>query len=138
MPVLTDAARSSTAAESTIVIEYLDLHYPGPVRLLPADPDLAWLTRMWDRFFDNYVHHPMHPMQKIAADRLRPPAQRFGVAEAREPLRGAYAAASHELGSKRWMMGEEFGLADCAAAPALFYANVVDEIAPGNDNLKPI
>jgi glutathione S-transferase len=134
MPVLADDARGALAAESTIVVEYLDLHHPGRVRLLPADADAAWRTRMWDRFFDNYVEAPM---QKIVLDRLRPEGERdaFGVGEARRQLREAYEAAENEIGSKRWMMGEEFSLADCAAAPALFYANVVEPIGPGHDAL---
>ncbi len=64
MPVLHDEARNRTVAESTIIIEFLDAHYPGPTRFLPADVDRAWQTRMWDRFYDHYVQEPM---QKICA-----------------------------------------------------------------------
>jgi len=125
MPVLRDDARDCTVAESTIVVEYLDTHYPGATRLVPADPDAAWQTRMWDRFFDGYVQQPM---QKIVTDRLRPSGQgdAFGVEQARSQLHEAYAVLEGKLGAKTWMLGEAFTLADCSAAPALFYANTVE------------
>jgi glutathione S-transferase len=124
MPVLRDEARNQTVAESTIVVEYLDTHYRGSTRLLPADADLAWQTRMWDRVYDHYVQEPM---QKIVTDRLRPDGQNdaFGVERARAQLPEIYALIERELEGKTWMMGDAFTLADCAAAPALFYANTV-------------
>jgi glutathione S-transferase len=124
MPVLRDDARARTVAESTIVIEYLDAHYSGTTRFLPADPDLAWQTRMWDRFFDHYVQEPM---QKIVTDRLRPAGANdvFGVDQAKAQLRQAYAVIEQQMAAKTWTMGDAFTLADCAAAPALFYANTV-------------
>ena len=57
MPVLRDDARGHTVAASTIIVEYLEAHYPGTTRFLPADLDGAWQTRMWDRFYDHYVQH---------------------------------------------------------------------------------
>ena len=72
-PVLSDDARGLTVPESSIIIEYLDRRYPGPTRFIPADPELALQTRLRDRFYDLYVHLPM---QKIMADRLRPPDKR--------------------------------------------------------------
>jgi glutathione S-transferase len=124
MPVLRDDARDHTVAESTIVIEYLDAHYPGATRFLPADPDRAWQTRMWDRFYDHYVQEPM---QKIVADRLRPAGSNdgYGVGQAKGQLREAYAVIEREVAPKTWMMGDAFTMADCAAAPALFYAHTV-------------
>jgi glutathione S-transferase len=124
MPVLRDDARDRTVAESTIIIEYLDAYYPGTTRFLPADPDGAWQTRMWDRFYDHYVQEPM---QKIVTDRLRPAGKNdaYGVEQAQAQLQRAYAVIGPELAVKTWMMGEDFTLADCAAAPALFYANTV-------------
>lgn len=124
MPVLRDETRNQTVAESTIVVEYLDAHYPGRARLVPADADLAWQTRMWDRIYDHYVQEPM---QKIVTDRLRPEGQNdsFGVERAAAQLRESYALIERELEGKTWMMGNAFTLADCAAAPALFYANTV-------------
>jgi glutathione S-transferase len=124
MPVLRDETRGCTVAESTIIIEYLDTHYPGTTRFLPADPDRAWQTRMWDRFYDHYVQEPM---QKIVTDRLRPVGRndRHGVEQARAQLHQAYGVLELEVEAKTWMTGDAFTLADCAAAPALFYANTV-------------
>ncbi|UVC16792.1 glutathione S-transferase family protein [Mesorhizobium onobrychidis] len=125
MPVLRDEALDRTVPESTIVIEYLNAYYPGPVELIPADIDLARQTRLADRFYDFYVQHPM---QKIVGDRLRPEGKTdpFGVEEARAQLRSAYAIIEQDMQSRTWAMGEAFTMADCAAAPALFYANKVE------------
>src|SRR5471030_2501537 len=84
-PVLRDEAKGSVIPESSIIIEYLDTHYPGRVRFVPADTDLARQTRLRDRFYDLYVHLPM---QKIMGDRLRPADAKdaYGVAEARARL----------------------------------------------------
>jgi glutathione S-transferase len=125
MPVLRHEALDQTVPESTIVIEYLNAYYPGPVELIPADIDLARLTRLADRFYDFYVQHPM---QKIVGDRLRPEGKTdpFGVEEARAQLRNAYAIIEQDMQSRTWAMGEAFTMADCAAAPALFYANKVE------------
>jgi glutathione S-transferase len=124
MPVLRDDSRDRTVAESTIVVEYLDAFYPGATRFLPADSDGAWQTRMWDRFFDHYVQEPM---QKIVTDRLRPAGKHdaYGVEQSKALLDQAYALIERELASKTWMIGDAFSLADCAAAPALFYGNTV-------------
>ena len=127
MPALRDDARDRTVLESTIVIEYLAAHYPGPVDLVPADIDLALIVRQADRFYDFYVQAPM---QKIVADRLRPQDKidPFGVEEARAQLRNAYAIIEQDMQSKTWATGEAFTMADCAAAPALFYANKVEPL----------
>jgi glutathione S-transferase len=124
MPVLRDETRNRTVAESTIVIEYLDSYYAGGTRLLPADTDAAWQTRMWDRFHDHYVQEPM---QKIVTDRLRPAGRNdpHGVEQATAQLHQAYAVIDLEMEAKTWGIGDAFTLADCAAAPALFYANTV-------------
>jgi glutathione S-transferase len=124
MPVLRDDARDCTVAESTVIVEYLEAYYPGATRFLPADPDRAWQTRMWDRFYDHYVQEPM---QKIVTDRLRPADNNdaYGVEQAKAQLHQAYAVIEREVTAKTWMMGDVFTLADCAAAPALFYANTV-------------
>jgi glutathione S-transferase len=123
MPALRDTARHVVVAESTIVIEYVDQHSPGP-RLVPADPDSAWRVRFWDRFFDHYVEHPM---QKIVLDRLRPPGESdaFGVAQARDGLTEAYAYIEERMAGRTWIAGDDFSLAECSAAPALFYANTI-------------
>jgi glutathione S-transferase len=123
-PVLRDEARDRTVAESSIIIEYLAIHYPGRAALLPADPDAALRVRMQDRFFDLYVHQQM---QKIVLDRIRPAGQRdaFGVEQAHGELQLAYDMLEHEMRGRTWAVGEQFTMADCAAAPALFYANEV-------------
>jgi glutathione S-transferase len=123
-PVLRDEARHRTIAEATVIIEYLDAYRPGGTRFVPADADLAWQARMWDRFYDLYIHVPM---QKIVGDRLRPPgkADPFGVEEAKKQLQTALGMIEEDIATKTWAMGENFGMADCAAGPALFYANMV-------------
>lgn len=130
-PVIRDAARGQTVAESTIIIEYLENHYPGGAPLIPRDPDEALRTRYWDRYFDLYVHEPM---QKIVLDRLRAAAQRdaYGVEQARERLADAYARLEVELRDRRWATGTSFTMADCAAAPALYYADRVVPLGAGH------
>ena len=119
-----------TVMEASIIIEYLGLHHPGPVRLIPADPRAALDVRMMDRFFDNYV---MTPMQKIVVDSLRAAADRdrHGVAEARALLDTAYRWLDGAMAGREWAAGEAFSLADCAAAPALFYADWAHPIGDG-------
>jgi len=133
-PVLRDDARSQTVPESTVIIEYLDRHYPGRTRFIPADLDAPWQTRLRDRFYDLYVHEPM---QKIVGDRLRPEGSKdpHGVEEAKTRLRTAYGLIDQQMAMQTWAMGEAFGLADCAAAPALFYANEVMPFGEGCGNL---
>lgn len=123
-PVLHDAARDLAIPESTIILEYADRQSTGPRRLIPADPDLALECRLRDRLFDSYIHLPM---QKIVGDRLRPAEARdaLGVAHARAQIETAYAVADEHARTGPWAMGAEFTLADCAAMPALFYANKV-------------
>jgi len=134
-PVLRDDARKQTLPESTIIIEYLDRHYPGRTRFLPDDADLALQVRLHDRFYDLYVHEPM---QKIVADRLRPQDKKdpHGVEEARARLTTSYGMIDLELATRNWAMGEAFSLADCAAAPALFYANEVWPIGEEHANAR--
>lgn len=131
-PVLVDGSR--TVMEATIVIEYLGLHYPGPLRLIPEDPKKAVDVRMLDRFFDNYV---MTPMQKVVLDAIRPPDQRdpYGVAEARTLLDKAYRWLDGTLAGRAWAAGSSFSLADCAAAPSLFYADWVHPVDPAFANV---
>jgi glutathione S-transferase len=139
-PVLRDEAAGRTIPESSIIIEYLAQHYPGGSRLVYADPDRARQTRLRDRFFDFFVHLPM---QKIIGDRLRPEGQRdpYGVEEARRQIRAAYdmledAMRDGDMAGRTWAMGEEFTLADCAAGPALFYANMAEPFGPGHGRVK--
>ena len=120
MPVLVDAGR--TVVEATIIIEYLGLHHPGPVPLLPTDARAALEVRSMDRFFDNYISTPQ---QKIVADSMRPAAERDarGVADARAMLDTAYDWLERTLANREWAAGDHFSLADCGAAPFLFYAD---------------
>src|SRR6266567_8038090 len=124
-PVLRDDARGETVPESSIIIEYLDRHYPGRTRFIPADPDVALQARLRDRFYDLYVHLPM---QKIMGDRLRPADQRdpHAVEEARAMLRTSYRMIEQQMAAGPWAIGEAFSIADCAALPPLFYANMVE------------
>lgn len=123
-PVLRDEARGQTVPESSIIVEYLDQRFPGKARLIPADPELALETRARDRLFDLNVNVPM---QKIVTDRIRPAGKNdpFGVEQARTLLRTALGLAEKYLQGKTWAVGDVFTMADCAAAPALFYANKV-------------
>lgn len=119
-PVLVDAGR--TIPEASIIIEYLGLHYPGPVSLLPTDARAALEVRAMDRFFDNYISTPQ---QRVVGDSLRPEAQRDprGVADARATLDTAYAWLDQHMANREWAAGDRFSLADCGAAPFLFYAD---------------
>jgi glutathione S-transferase len=132
-PVLRDDARDWTVPESSTIIEYLAQHYPGPVALVPADTDLARQTRLRDRFFDLYVNVPM---QKVVTDRLRPSGQNdtYGVEQARTLLQTALGMIDRDMTAKTWAMGEAFGMADCAAAPALYYANLVTPLGQSHPN----
>ena len=120
-PVLRDEARGRTVPESTIIIEYLALHYPGRTALVPADPQAALDVRERDRFFDLYLHVPT---QKIITDRLRSEGghDRIGVEQARAQLRIAYALVEQDMRERTWATGDTFTMADCAAAPPLFYS----------------
>jgi len=123
-PVLRDEEKDRLVPESTIIVEYLAQHYPGRTQLVPADADLARQARMCDRFYDLHVHVPM---QKIITDRLRPAGKNdpHGVEEAKALLRTACDMLNQDMRTKTWAMGDEFSMADCAAAPPLFYANMV-------------
>jgi len=128
-PVLRDEARGQTVPETSIIIEYLDRHYPGATRFIPDDADRALQVRLQDRFYDLYVQLPM---QEIVGDRLRPADKKdpLGVEQARSRLLGVYDMIERDMmerdmASDAWAIGSDFSLADCAAAPALFYANKV-------------
>ncbi len=125
MPVVT--GDDVSVAESSIVIEHLMLRHPGKARLIPADPQAALDVRFLDRFFDNYV---MTPMQKVVGDHLRPEGEGDprGVADARTRLDASYGWLETTLAGRPWAAGDAFTLADCAAAPSLFYADWVQPI----------
>jgi glutathione S-transferase len=126
-PVLRDATTDRLIPESSVIIEYLDQHYPGATRFIPADPELARQTRFRDRFYDLHVHAPA---QKIITDRIRPAGKNdpHGVEEAKRQLHTALNIVDRAMADGTWAMGDTFTLADCAAAPPLFYTNMA--IAP--------
>ncbi len=133
MPVLVDGAH--TLFEASIIIEYLELNHPGSASLIPHDRQAALDVRALDRVFDNYI---MTPMQKLVLNQIRPEAERdpYGVAEARAMLDTAYDWLDQRMAGRTWACGESFSLADCAAAPSLFYADWSHEIGGSLANLR--
>lgn len=133
MPLL--RAGEQVLMESTIIIEWLDQLHPQRAPMLPADPQRALRARMLDRLCDQYL---MTPMQKLVFDCIRPEEQRdaFGCMEARSLLELSYAWFDAELPKDEWAAGKDFSLADCAAAPALFYADWVHPIAERFERLR--
>ena len=124
IPVLRDEAKNRTIPETSIIIEYLAQYYPGGTQLFPADRDLCRQMRLYDRIYDLYVNVPM---QNIVADRLRPADKKdpFGVDQARASLKTSLDMIERDMAGDRWAVGDGFTMADCAAAPALFYADMM-------------
>lgn len=119
MPVLEDRATGLALPESSIIIEWLNERFGGS--LIPQDKAAALEVRLWDRIFDNHVH--LH-MQAFTADLLRPEGQRdpHGVSMAAARLQTAYDLIESRMAGRKWAAGDAFSMADCAAGPALFYA----------------
>ena len=132
-PLLVDDGR--VVIEASCIIEHLDIHHRGAAPMLPADPAAALDVRMLDRFFDNYISTPQ---QKIIFDAIREPAARDpqGVRDARAMLETAYAWLEHHLDGRTWAVGEQFSLADCGAAPFLFYADWTHPIEERFTNVR--
>lgn len=132
-PILVDDGR--TILETSTIIEHLQLHHPGPVRMIPDDPEAAIEVRMMDRVFDNYV---MGAAQRPVFNALRPEADRdpLGVAEAHAMLDTIYAWLDDRMAGRDWAAGDGFSLADCGAAPSLFYGDWVREIPESHANLR--
>jgi glutathione S-transferase len=132
-PVLLDNGR--VLLESSVIIEYLLIRHPGPVRLIPADPEAALDVRVMDRFFDNYI---MTPMQRIVTNFIRAESDRdpLGVKEARSSLDSAYGWLDGVMNERLWAGGAEFSMADCSAAPSLFYSDWVHEIGEKFSNVR--
>jgi glutathione S-transferase len=124
MPLLYDEARDQAVPESTIIIQYLQDRRPGDSALLPQDAAARLDARLWDRFFDLYVQTPM---QKLVSEQFRQAEDRdpVGGGEAHAMLDTAYAMLEERMGARTWVSGEAFTLADCAAMPALFYAEAL-------------
>ena len=131
-PVLEDTDRGETVPESSIIIEYLDIHYPGASPLIPRDQDSALKARLWDRFFDLHIQNHL---QTIVGNRLRPAGERdaYGDADAHRRLERAYGVLEDRLGEGPWMLGEAFSIADCSAGPALRY---VDKVHPLGEAIR--
>jgi glutathione S-transferase len=134
-PVLRDDTKDRTIPESSIIIDYLDQNYPGSIRFLPDDAELARQTRFRDRFYDLYLHLPM---QKVVGDRLRPAGKTdpHGVEDAKAGLQTALGMIEKDMAAKTWTMGNDFTLADCAAAPPLFYVNKVMPFGDAHKNVR--
>jgi glutathione S-transferase len=120
-PVLRDEARGRTVPESTLIVDYLAQHYPAAAPLLPADRDRALEIRLLDRLIDSYIHLPL---QHVVGERLRPEGKHdpFGAEQSRAAIRQGYDLIAPMI-AKPWATGETFTLADCAALPALHYAD---------------
>jgi len=118
-PILLDSDRTQMITETSVIIEYLDTYYPGRTRFLPEETDAALEVRRWDRVFD----HLNVTMSKIVIDNIRPDGQRdpYGVEEAKRIIGGIYGVVESQLGERDHIVGNAFTLADCSAAPALWY-----------------
>jgi glutathione S-transferase len=134
IPLLQDTTHGRVIPETSIMIEYLDQRYPGREALLPIEEDARLEARLWDRIFDCYV---MTPMQEIVANRLRPKNERDPrrVSEAEATLRMAYEMIEANVDGGLWAAGDTFSIADCAAAPSLFYASILVPFSPSQVNL---
>jgi glutathione S-transferase len=132
-PVLVDGKRN--VIETSIIIEYLQLHHSGPQKFIPEDADAALEVRTMDRFFDNYISTPL---QRIIFNSLRPAEMRdpHGVDEARQMLDQAYSWLDRTMENREWAAGDGFSLADCAAAPALFYSDWTHAIGSGHAHVQ--
>jgi glutathione S-transferase len=133
MPVLADG--EATVVETDAIVEHLHRFHPGPVRLLPDDPAEAVQARMLGQVFDDYV---MNTATVPVSNALRPEDKRdaYGEERARATLRTAYAWLDGVLAGREWATGGDFSIADCSAAPALFYADWVEPIPPEHTTLR--
>ncbi|HEY8617363.1 glutathione S-transferase family protein [Phenylobacterium sp.] len=122
MPVLEDTAAGRAIPETSIIVEYVQARYAPSAGLIPADVDAALRVRLLDRVFDQYV---MEPTSRIVAENFRGGEDPVGVAMADALLARSYDYLEAELAGRSWAAGDAFTLADCAAAPSLFYADKV-------------
>lgn len=120
-PVLRDHDRKRDLPETSIIIEYLDRYFPAERKLIPVDWDEALNVRLWDRIFDNYVQGPM---QQIVVDRML--GAQGDLTKERATLQTAYGMIDRHMASRTWVSSHGFSMADCAAAPALFYASTLE------------
>lgn len=133
-PVLEDPEAGVVVPETSAILEYLSLHHPGQATLIPKDPDLAWRARLAERIFDLHVQAQF---QKVVGDRLRPAGAKdpTGVAEARAHLGRALGVIDRKLADCEWPLRGSRTIIDCAAAPALFYADKVQPFADSHPHV---
>ena len=137
-PVLRDEARNRIIPETSVIIAHLDRHFPGRTKLIPDNPDRASQMNVYDRVFDNYVNLNV---QRVVFDRVRPADRRdpYGVEHAKMHLRTTLDMIERDLADKTqlkpWIMGDDFTMADCAAAPALFYADKISPLKESHPNV---
>jgi len=122
MPVLEDTGRGRVIPETSVIVEYVQAFHAPSAGMIPAEPEAALRVRLLDRVFDSYV---MEPMSRIVAENFRGGEDPVGVAQADALLAKSYDWLEGELAGRTWAAGEAFTLADCAAAPSLFYADKV-------------
>ncbi len=130
-PVIRDAARHRDVPESSSIIEYIDHYYPGAAPLVPPEWEAAHEVRLWDRFFDNYVQGPM---QAIVLDRIT--GSNGDMGRERAGLATAYRIIEARMAGREWIAAGDFSMADCAAAPALFYAATLVPVPSSAGNLE--
>ncbi|MDX2275831.1 MAG: glutathione S-transferase family protein [Hyphomonadaceae bacterium] len=133
-PLLLDGDRQ--IVETSIIIEYLQLNHPGPVQFIPSDPAAALKVRFLDRFFDLHVMNQQQIAVNAALGRSGSMTKDEGLALAGKSLERAYAWLEGELAGRTWAAGEDFTLADCAAAPSLFYADWTYQISEAYPTLR--
>jgi glutathione S-transferase len=130
-PAIRDHVRNRDLAETTIIIEYLDHFFAGERALIPREWEDAFQVRLWDRLFDNYLQVPM---QQIVGDRMR--GGKGDVTRERATLDTAYGMIENQMADGPWVAGRNFSMADCAAAPALFYAGIIQPFPDGHHRLR--
>jgi glutathione S-transferase len=123
-PVLRDEAAVRIIPESSLIIEYLDEIAPDRATMIPEDPKTALQARLWDRFFDNFI---AVNVTRVVVDCFRAEGDNdaTGVAQAKAAIAQALDLLEREVAGREWAIGNQFSLADCAAAPALFYAGTI-------------
>jgi glutathione S-transferase len=122
-PVLHDATRNRNVPESTVIIDYLDHHFHVAHPLIPVDWEAAQQVRLWDRTIDNYLNDTM---QDIVWDRII--GAQGDMGRARASINTVYTMLDQQLAQRTWIGGDTFSLADCAAAPALFFATTLEAL----------
>jgi glutathione S-transferase len=134
IPALVDKARNTAVVETSLIVEYLALNESSARHLLPVDAVAAMPVRELDRYFDTYVQHNM---QKIVLDNARPEGSGdpYGVTQARNDMKAVLDWLERKLPKKGWATGDTFNMADCAACPALYYANYAQPFETTHPNV---